>query len=72
MLLRSATAVAAKALVVSYPRIDLAQARARVPSFYALEIIRAAEGRFSDKRPQALLPQLLWPSAAACAPRATL
>ena len=30
--------------VFSYPRIDLAQSRPRVPSFYALEIIRSAYG----------------------------
>ena len=29
----------------SYPRIDLDQGRPRVPSFYALEVLRAAEGR---------------------------
>ena len=29
----------------SYPRVDLDQGRPRVPSFYALEIFRAAEGR---------------------------
>jgi ATP-dependent helicase/nuclease subunit B len=29
----------------SYPRIDLDQGRPRVPSFYALEILQAAEGR---------------------------
>src|SRR5262249_22989802 len=28
----------------SWPRIDLSQGRARVPSFYGLEILRAAEG----------------------------
>jgi RecB family exonuclease len=31
--------------VFSYPRLDPEQARPRVPSFYALEIVRAAEGR---------------------------
>lgn len=33
---------------LSYPRIDLEQARARVPSFYGLEAVRAAEGRLPD------------------------
>ena len=30
---------------LSWPRIDLENARPRVPSFYGLEAIRAAEGR---------------------------
>jgi ATP-dependent helicase/nuclease subunit B len=34
--------------VLSYPRIDLDQARSRVPSFYALEAVRSAEGRLLD------------------------
>jgi CRISPR/Cas system-associated exonuclease Cas4 (RecB family) len=32
----------------SYPRLDLDQTRPRVPSFYALETVRAAEGRLPD------------------------
>ena len=32
----------------SYPRLDLDPGRARVPSFYALEAVRAAEGRLPD------------------------
>lgn len=35
-------------LYLSYPRIDLEEGRPRVPSFYALEAIRAAEGRLPD------------------------
>jgi RecB family exonuclease len=31
--------------VLSYPRLDLDQGRPRVPSFYAIEALRAAEGR---------------------------
>ena len=50
MLLRSATAAAATQLVFSYPRMDVDQARQRVPSFYALEVIRAAEGRLPSLR----------------------
>ncbi|HYL34522.1 MAG TPA: PD-(D/E)XK nuclease family protein [Bryobacteraceae bacterium] len=50
MLLRSAAASAAKRFVVSYPRMDVAQARPRVPSFYALEVLRAAEGRLPSLR----------------------
>ncbi len=43
--LRIAAGAATKRIVFSYPRVDLDQARPRVPSFYALEILRAAEGR---------------------------
>jgi RecB family exonuclease len=32
-------------LALSWPRIEIENARARVPSFYALEALRAAEGR---------------------------
>lgn len=42
--LRLAVGAARSRLVLSWPRIDLAQGRARVPSFYALEVLRAAEG----------------------------
>jgi ATP-dependent helicase/nuclease subunit B len=43
--LRIAAGAATKRIMFSYPRVDLDQARPRVPSFYALEILRAAEGR---------------------------
>ena len=45
MLLHIAAGAAASKLIFSYPRIDVAQSRPRVPSFYALEIVRAARGR---------------------------
>lgn len=45
LLLRLAAGAARKALVLSYPRLDAQQARPRVPSFYGLELIHAAEGR---------------------------
>ncbi|MFN0165295.1 MAG: PD-(D/E)XK nuclease family protein, partial [Bryobacteraceae bacterium] len=48
--LRIAASTASQRLVVSYPRIDLATSRPRVPSFYALEVIRAAEGHLPDFR----------------------
>jgi ATP-dependent helicase/nuclease subunit B len=44
LMLRLAVAAAQRQLVLSYPRLDLDQARPRVPSFYALEALRAAEG----------------------------
>jgi CRISPR/Cas system-associated exonuclease Cas4 (RecB family) len=42
--LRLAAGAARQKLVLSWPRIDLQQGRARVPSFYGLEVLRAAEG----------------------------
>ena len=68
MLLRSAAAAATSRLVVSYPRMDLTQSRPRVPSFYALEVIRAAEGRLPslrefEKRASRSAPSRLdWPA----------
>ena len=49
-LLHDAVGAAREHLVISYPRLDLEQARPRVPSFYALEVLRAAEGRLPDFR----------------------
>ncbi|AKF11029.1 PD-(D/E)XK nuclease family protein [Sandaracinus amylolyticus] len=43
--LRIALGAASKRVVASIPRIDVERARPRVPSFYALEIARAIEGR---------------------------
>ncbi|HVS65515.1 MAG TPA: PD-(D/E)XK nuclease family protein [Thermoanaerobaculia bacterium] len=45
MLLRTAVGAAHSKLVISYPRVDVAHGRSRVPSFYALDVLRAAEGR---------------------------
>jgi ATP-dependent helicase/nuclease subunit B len=45
--LRLAIGAARQRVYISYPRIDVQQARPRVPSFYALEVLRAAEGRLS-------------------------
>jgi RecB family exonuclease len=42
--LRVAVGAASERLVLSYPRVDLDQSRPRVPSFYGLEVLRAAEG----------------------------
>jgi ATP-dependent helicase/nuclease subunit B len=46
--LRIAAAAASGKLVVSYPRMDVTQNRPRVPSFYAMEVMRAAEGRLPE------------------------
>lgn len=68
LLLRSAAASASHNLIVSYPRMDIAQSRARVPSFYALEVIRAAEGRlpslreFEKRAARAAPSRLDWPA----------
>ncbi|MGO9055888.1 MAG: PD-(D/E)XK nuclease family protein [Candidatus Binataceae bacterium] len=42
--LRVAVGAARQRLFLSYPRLDVEQGRPRVPSFYALEALRAAEG----------------------------
>jgi ATP-dependent helicase/nuclease subunit B len=42
--LRLAVGAAERAVILSYPRLDIEQARPRVPSFYTLEALRAAEG----------------------------
>lgn len=49
-LLLHTAAGAADRLVVSYPRMDVTQGRPRVPSFYALEVPRAADGALPDLR----------------------
>ena len=48
LLLRLAIGAASRCLVVSYPRVDLVQGRARVPSLYALDVLRGAEGSLPD------------------------
>ena len=50
LLLRRAAAIASRRLVFSYPRVDVTQSRPRVPSLYALEILRAALGRLPELR----------------------
>jgi ATP-dependent helicase/nuclease subunit B len=48
LLLRLCAGAASEKLFVSYPRIELSEARARVPSFYGLDVLRAATGRVPD------------------------
>lgn len=50
LLLRTAVSVCQERLTISYPRVELAQGRPRVPSFYFLDVLRAAEGRLPDVR----------------------
>jgi len=48
--LHIACATARTRLVFSYPRMDAVESRPRVPSFCALEIVRAAHGRLPELR----------------------
>jgi CRISPR/Cas system-associated exonuclease Cas4 (RecB family) len=45
LLLRLAVGAATERLWLSYPRLELAESRPRVPSFYALDVMRAITGR---------------------------
>ncbi|MBZ5632908.1 MAG: PD-(D/E)XK nuclease family protein [Acidobacteriia bacterium] len=66
--LHLAVASARDRLVVSYPRMEVAEARPRVPSFYALELPRAVEGSlpelkaFEDRAREAAPARLNWPA----------
>jgi CRISPR/Cas system-associated exonuclease Cas4 (RecB family) len=68
MRLHLAVAAARDRLVVSYPRMEVAEARPRVPSFYALELPRAVEGSlpelktFEDRAREAAPARLNWPA----------
>jgi ATP-dependent helicase/nuclease subunit B len=68
MRLHLAVAAARDRLVVSYPRMEVAEARPRVPSFYALELPRAIEGSlpelkaFEDRARDAAPARLNWPA----------
>ncbi|MBM3792903.1 MAG: Dna2/Cas4 domain-containing protein [Acidobacteria bacterium] len=70
LLLAVAAGAAEQQLVVSYPRMDTAQSRPRVPSFYALEVVRAAEGalpelrKFQERAAKAAPSRLGWPAPA--------
>ena len=66
--LRLALGAASIRAYISYPRIDIQQARPRVPSFYGLEALRAAEGELHGFEELALLAEsgttarLGWPA----------
>ncbi len=66
--LRIAVAAARDGLIASYPRMDVAEARPRVPSFYALELPRAIDGRlpelkeFEQRARDAAQARLNWPA----------
>ena len=48
LLLQIAVGAGSERLYVSYPRIELTESRARVPSFYALDVMRAVTGSVPD------------------------
>jgi CRISPR/Cas system-associated exonuclease Cas4 (RecB family) len=50
LLLKIAIGAASERLYLSYPRLDVAESRARVPSFYALDVVRAMTGEVPDHR----------------------
>ncbi len=68
--LKLAAAAARDRLIASYPRMDVAEARPCVPSFYALELPRAAEGKlpelktFERDASNAAPARLNWPAPA--------
>lgn len=66
--LQLAVGAASERFIASYPRMDAAEARARVPSFYALELPRALEGalpplkEFEKQTREAAAARLSWPA----------
>jgi ATP-dependent helicase/nuclease subunit B len=48
LLLHLAVGAASERLYLSYPRLDVAESRVRVPSFYALDAVRGVTGRIPD------------------------
>ena len=70
LLLRLSIGAAEERLYLSYPRLDAAETRARVPSFYALDVIRAITGAIPDHRELArkaaeeAQASLAWPAPA--------
>jgi hypothetical protein len=70
LLLKISIGAAGERLYLSYPRLDVAETRARVPSFYALDVVRAITGRVPDHRVLALEAaeeagaSLAWPAPA--------
>ena len=70
LLLKIAIGAASERLYLSYPRVDVAETRARVPSFYALDVMRAITGAVPDHRvlaadaAQEAGASLAWPAPA--------
>ncbi len=70
LLLHLAAGAATRRLYVSYPRLEVAEGRARVPSFYALDVVRGATGEIPDyewlaaRAAEAGDSMLAWPAPA--------
>jgi CRISPR/Cas system-associated exonuclease Cas4 (RecB family) len=70
LLLRLAVGASEERVVLSYPRVDVVEARPRVPSFYGLDVARATRGVLPDyeelEREAAarVNARLAWPSPA--------
>ena len=68
--LRLAVGAARDRLIASYPRMDTAEGRPRVPSFYALELPRAIDGHlpnlkeFEDRARAGAQARINWPAPA--------
>jgi hypothetical protein len=68
LLLHLAVGACRERIHVSYPRLDVAESRARVPSFYALDVARGVTGTipdhrvFADSAAQAGQSSLAWPA----------
>jgi hypothetical protein len=66
--LMQAASAADHRICFSYPRLDLEHGRPRVPSFYALEAVRAAQGKLPDfaeltrRAETATIARLGWPA----------
>lgn len=70
--LRLAVGAATRRVVLSYPRLDTERGRPRVPSFYALEVLRAIEGtlpsfeELANRAEEAGAARMAWPAPARC------
>lgn len=70
LMLRLAVGAARKGVVLSYPRLDVEHGRPRTPSFYGLEVFRAAEGKLpgfgelADRAQRAGAARIGWPAPA--------
>ena len=68
LLLKLSIGAAEEHLYLSYPRLDVAETRGRVPSFYALDVVRAITGDIPDHQRLAQLAaeeagaSLAWPA----------
>lgn len=66
--LRLAIGAATERVVLSYPRLDTERGRPRVPSFYALEVLRAIEGtlpsfeELAGRAEEAGAARMAWPA----------